>query len=418
MEASISENTVQESLANRYNLIHGAGSSDAFQKAFDFQSADLIRKLNCYPYYQTIDQNEGPEAIINGEKCIMLGSNNYLGLTIDSRVRNAAIDALSQYGPSLTGSRLLNGTHKLHEQLEEELAQFLNKEAALVFTTGYQANIGVTTALVGKNDYLIMDRFNHASITDGAGLAKGHRAYYDHNDMESLENTLRTIPADAGKIIMIDGVFSMEGDLADLPSITKLAKQYNARVIVDDAHGVGVIGEAGRGTANHFGLEDETDLIVGTFSKALASVGGFVAGDKKVIDFIRHFGRSILFSASLPPASVAAALEALRIMQLEPQRVDRLNENAAYMRDKLTELGFDIGHTTTPIVPIIVGEDMKALMLWRDLLDSGVYVNSVIYPAVAKNQALLRTSYTSEHTREQLDQALEVFLKMKNKHNF
>ena len=418
MEASITETAVQESIANRYNLIHGAGASDAFQKAFDFNSADLARQMNCYPYYQTIDQNEGPQAIIDGKTCIMLGSNNYLGLTIDQRVREAGISALKNFGPSLTGSRLLNGTHKLHEQLEDELAKFLNKEAALVFTTGYQANIGVTTALVGKNDYLIMDRFNHASITDGAGLAKGHKVYYEHNDMQSLEKTLQSIPHDAGKIIMIDGVFSMEGDLADLPSITKLARKYNARVIVDDAHGVGVVGEAGRGTANHFNLENETDLIVGTFSKALASVGGFVAGDKKVIDFIRHFGRSILFSASLPPASVASALEALRIMQIEPERVSRLSNNAEYMREQLQQLGFNIGHTTTPIIPIIVGNDMKALMLWRDLLNAGVYVNSVIYPAVAKNQALLRTSYTSEHTKEHLDKALEIFSKMKSKHNF
>ena len=417
MEAIVTENTVKESLSNRYELINGQGQ-DAFQKAYDFNSSALLKQMNCYPYYQTIDQNEGPEAIINGKTCTMLGSNNYLGLTIDERVREASIEAIKQFGTSLTGSRLLNGTHKLHEELEEELAKFLNKEAALVFTTGYQANIGVTTALVGKNDYLILDKFNHASITDGADLSKGTKLYYNHNDMEDLERVLQSIPENSGKIIMIDGVFSMEGDLCDLPNISKVAKKYNARLIVDDAHGVGVIGEAGRGTANHFGLEQETDLIVGTFSKALASVGGFVAGDRKVIECIKHFGRSILFSASLPPASVASALEALRIMQAEPDRVTRLNENAAYMREKLVELGFNIGHTTTPIVPIIVGADMKALTLWRELLDEGLYVNSVIYPAVARNQALLRTSYTSEHTREHLDRALEVLCKMKEKHNF
>lgn len=417
MEAIVSENAVKESLSNRYELINGQGQ-DAFQKAYDFNSSELLKKMNCYPYYQTIDQNEGPEAIINGKTCTMLGSNNYLGLTIDQRVRNASIDAIKKYGTSLTGSRLLNGTHQLHEQLEKELAAFLNKEAALVFTTGYQANIGVTTALVGKNDYLILDKFNHASITDGADLSKGTKLYYNHNDMDDLERVLSEIPEDAGKIIMIDGVFSMEGDLCDLPNIVNVAKKYNARLIVDDAHGVGVIGEAGRGTANHFGLEDETDLIVGTFSKALASVGGFVAGDKKVIECIKHFGRSILFSASLPPASVASALEALRIMQAEPDRVERLNENAEYMRQRLTDLGFNIGHTTTPIIPIIVGADMTALTLWRELLDEGLYVNSVIYPAVARNQALLRTSYTSEHTREHLDSALSVLCKMKEKHNF
>ncbi|EAT10911.1 pyridoxal phosphate-dependent aminotransferase family protein [Bermanella marisrubri] len=418
MEELATENSVQESLANRYKLINNKTSNDPFQKAYDFDSIDLMRQANCYAYYQTIDQNEGPEAIVNGKTCTMLGSNNYLGLTIEPRVRQAAIDAIAQFGTSLTGSRLLNGTHALHEKLEEELAKFLNKEAALVFTTGYQANIGITTALVGKNDYLILDKFNHASITDGADLAKGKTVYYQHNDMNDLERVLQSIPEEHGKVIMVDGVFSMEGDLADLPNINRLAKKYSARLVVDDAHGVGVIGEAGRGTANYFGLEDDVDLIAGTFSKALASIGGFVAGDRKVIESIKHFGRSILFSASLPPASVAAALESLRIMQQEPQRVDRLNKNAQYMREQLRTRGFNIGHTETPIIPIIVGEDIKALTLWRELLKEGVYVNAVIYPAVARNQALLRTSYTSEHSREQLDRALEILQKMKNSYQF
>ncbi len=418
METSDKEHEVQKSLSNRYKKNSGEGHDDAFKKAYDFDSSALLKQLNCYPYYQTIDQNEGPEAIVNGKLCTMLGSNNYLGLTIDKRVRNAAIKATDDFGTSLTGSRLLNGTHKIHLELEAELATFLNKESALVFTTGYQANIGVTTALIGENDYLIMDRFNHASITDGANLAKGTNVTYKHNDMADLEKTLQDIPQGKGKVIMFDGVFSMEGDVCDLPNIVKLAKKYNARVIVDDAHGIGVIGEAGRGTANHFNLEDDVDLISGTFSKALASVGGFVAGDKKVIERIKHFGRSIIFSASLPPASAAAALEALRIMQKEPERVARLNENAKYMREKLVEHGFNIGHTTTPIVPIIVGADMTALNLWRELLDEGIYVNSVIYPAVAQNQALLRTSYTSEHTREHLDKAIDILCKMKKKHNF
>ncbi len=412
------EHEVKESLSNRYKNSTGAGHDDAFKKAYDFDSSALLKQLNCYPYYQVIDQNEGPEAIVNGKLCTMLGSNNYLGLTIDQRVRQAAIDATNKYGTSLTGSRLLNGTHSLHIELEEELATFLNKEAALVFTTGYQANIGITTALLGSNDHLILDQFNHASITDGANLSKCVKATYRHNDMEDLEKVLKEVPEGKGKVIMFDGVFSMEGDICDLPGITKLAKKYNARVIIDDAHGIGVMGEAGRGTANHFGLENESDLIAGTFSKALASVGGYVAGDKKVIERIKHFGRSILFSASLPPASAAAALEALKIMQQEPERVTRLNENAKYMRTKLVEKGFNIGHTTTPIVPIIVGEDMKALNLWRELLDEGIYVNSVIYPAVPRNQALLRTSYTSEHTIEQLDRSLEILCKMKAKHNF
>ncbi|WP_396588555.1 aminotransferase class I/II-fold pyridoxal phosphate-dependent enzyme [Bermanella sp. R86510] len=418
MEELVTERSVQESLANRYSLINEKTSNDPFQKAYDFDSIALMKQLNCYAYYQTIDQNEGPEAIVNGKTVTMLGSNNYLGLTIDKRVRQSAVDAINQFGTSLTGSRLLNGTHALHEELEKELAQFLNKEAALVFTTGYQANIGITTALAGKNDYLLLDKFNHASITDGADLAKGKTVYYKHNDMDDLEHVLQSIPQECGKIIMVDGVFSMEGDLCDLPNVNRLAKKYGARLVVDDAHGVGVIGEAGRGTANHFNIENDVDLIAGTFSKALASIGGFVAGDKAVIESIKHFGRSVLFSASLPPASVAAALTSLRILQQEPERVTRLNDNADYMREQLIERGFHIGPSTTPIIPIIVGEDIKALTLWRELLAKGLYVNAVIYPAVGKNQALLRTSYTSEHTREHLNKALDTLTEMKETYQF
>jgi 8-amino-7-oxononanoate synthase len=416
METTV-DTTLENAITSRYGLLKNT-ERDILKKAFDFQSVDLLKSLRCYPYYQTIDQNEGPEAIINGEKVIMMGSNNYLGLTIHPEVRQAAMDAIQHYGTSLTGSRLLNGTHQLHIDLEKELATFLGKEAALVFTTGYQANLGVISALIGENDYLILDKFNHASITDGAALSKGKTVYYPHNDMQALEKILQDLPADAGKMIMMDGVFSMEGDLCNLPAIVALAEKYGARVTVDDAHATGVIGYAGRGTADHFGVTDKVDLIVGTFSKSLASVGGFVAGDAKVIDFIRHFGRSVLFSASLPPASVAAALKALEIMAKEPERVERLAYNASYMREKLVDLGFNIGHTVTPIVPIIVGNDMLALRLWRELLDAGIYVNSVIYPAVAKNQALLRTSYTSEHTQEHLDKALQILTAFKAKHNF
>lgn len=404
-------------LDNRMDLFQ-TGGKDVFAKAEKFIEANMLRDINLYPYYQIIDRNEGPRAIIEGKEVVMLGSNNYLGLTIHHDVRAAAKNAVEKYGTSLTGSRLLNGTHQLHEELEKELAEFLDKEDALVFTTGYQANLGVLSALVTKGDVLIMDKANHASIYDGATLCKGEEVRYNHNDMEDLERVLKEIDPDAGKLIMIDGVFSMEGDLAKLPEIQKLAEKYNARLVVDDAHGVGVVGPGGKGTAHHFGIEDSVDLIVGTFSKSLASVGGFVAGPKKVIDFIKHFGRSIVFSASLPPASAAAALEALRVLKKEPERVERVNANAHYMREVLQSEGFNIGASETPVIPIIVGNELLALTLWRELMNEGVYVNSVLYPATPKDKALLRTSYTSEHTKEDLDKALTALIKLKKQHDF
>lgn len=394
------------------------GGKDIFAKAHDFIEADMARQMGIYPYYQTIDRNEGPMAWIGGKEAIMLGSNNYLGLTIHPEVRRSAMKAIAEYGTSLTGSRLLNGTHRLHEELEADLARFFGKEACLVFTTGYQVNLGVLSALVNQESCVIMDKADHASIYDASRLARGEVFGFKHNDPDDLENVLRGINPEKGKLIIIDGVFSMEGDVARLPEVVLLAKKYGARLAVDDAHGIGIMGPGGRGTAHHFGLQDDVDIIIGTFSKTLASIGGFAAGSAKVIDFIRHFGRSILFSASLPPASAAAAKKALAILEREPERVARLNDNGRYMRENLKSLGFDIGITETPIIPIIVGDEILTLTLWRELLDNGVYVNAVLYPAVPREKSLLRTSYTSEHTREHLDRALEIFARLKRKHGW
>lgn len=394
------------------------GGKDIFGKAYEFMEADLARQMNIYPYYQTIDRNEGSTCIIEGKEVIMLGSNNYLGLTIHPEVRAAAMKAINDYGTSLTGSRLMNGTHLLHENLEKELAEFLGKEACLVFTTGYQANLGVLSALMNKGTVAVMDKADHASIYDGIRLAKGDSVGFNHNDMKDLDRSLSEIDSEIGKLIIVDGVFSMEGDIANLTEIQELAAKYQTRLAVDDAHALGVLGRGGRGTADHFNLVNKVDLIIGTFSKTLASIGGYVVGDHKVIDFIKHFGRSIIFSASLPPASIMAAQTALQVLKREPERVERVNANAHYMHENLRSLGFDIGHTQTPIIPIMIGDEILTLTLWRELLDAGVYINPAVYPAVPRERSLLRTSVTSEHTREQLDKTLEILVRLKKKHNW
>lgn len=407
----------QVSLDGRMDLF-SQGDVDVFAKCERFIEADMLRNLGIYPFYQTIDRNEGPLAIIDGKEVIMLGSNNYLGLTIHPLVRKAAQDAIEEFGTSLTGSRLLNGTHKLHETLEKNLANYFEREACLVFSTGYQANLGVISALINQGEYLIIDKADHASIYDAARLGKGELQGFKHNDLDDLERVLFSLPKECGKMVMVDGVFSMEGDLAKLPEIVSISKKYGARIAVDDAHGVGVVGPGGRGVTHHFGLNGEVDLITGTFSKTLASVGGFVVGSAKVVDFIKHFGRSILFSASLPPPSVAAAKAALQVLQAEPERVDRVQANARYLRDNLNLLGFNTGVTTTPIIPVFVGDELLTLNLWRELLNLGVYVNAVLYPGVPKNKSLLRTSVTSEHTKSHLDKVLELFSELKKKHSW
>jgi 8-amino-7-oxononanoate synthase len=381
---------------------------DVFAKATRFTDVAFLRQHEIYPYYQPVENSQSTTARIGGRDCIMLGSNDYLGLTAHPEVRQAAADAALEFGSSLTGSRLLNGTHILHERLEQELASFFDKPAGLVFTTGYQANLGVLSALVGSHDYVISDWSNHASIFDGIKLCKGKVVPFRHSDMDSLERKIAELPRDAGKLIIVDGVFSMEGDLCRLPDIIRIAAQFHARVVVDDAHGVGVHGPGGRGTAHHFGLVEQTDLIVGTFSKSLASIGGFVVGQPAVIDFIRHFGRSVLFSASMPPASAAAALKSLEILRREPERAERVQDNARYLRDALIDAGLRIGPSESPIIPIQIGDELATLQLWRKLLDNGVYVNAVLAPAVPRNGSLLRLSCSSEHTREHLDRAISV----------
>lgn len=381
---------------------------DVFAKVRRFTDIAFVRKLGFYPYYQAIEDSQSTTARIAGRDCVMLGSNDYLGLTAHPEVRRAAADAALASGSSLTGSRLLNGTHVLHEQLEQALASFFGKPAALVFTTGYQANIGVLSAIAGRHDFIIADRMNHASIFDGARISRAQLVMFDHNDMADLERKLASLPDTAGKLIVVDGVFSMEGDLCKLPEILRIAESFGARVMVDDAHGVGVHGPGGRGTAHHFGLADQTDLIVGTFSKSLASIGGFVVGDPEAIEYIRHFGRSILFSASMPPACAAAALTSMEILRREPERVARVQANATYLRESLVDAGLRIGPTETPIIPILIGDELTTLRLWRELLDGGVYVNAVLHPAVPRDSSLLRASCSSEHTRAHLDRAIPV----------
>jgi 8-amino-7-oxononanoate synthase len=385
------------------------GGKDIFAKAYSWEMADQIRATGLYPYFQALDENQGPVARYQGREVLMLGSNNYLGLTTHPRVRKASMDAIAHLGTGLTGSRFLNGSIKLHEELEEKLAKFLGKESALVFTTGYQANLGMLTALINKNSIAIVDKLAHASIHDGCRLMEGETIRFPHNDLTALEDILKKIPDDKGALLFIDGVYSMEGDLCPLPEMVALAKKYNVRIAVDDAHGLGVIGPGGRGTAHHFNLQDQVDLIVGTFSKSLASIGGFVAGDRKVIDFIKHFGRPMLFSASLPPASAAAALEALNILIEQPELAQKTCANAQWMKAELTKIGYQTGHAEAAIVPVIIGDTIKTFMMWKQLLDEGVYTNPVPYPAVARGNEMLRTSYLATQSPEQLERARDIF---------
>jgi 8-amino-7-oxononanoate synthase len=384
---------------------------DIFEKAYKYTMANEFKEAGLYPYFLAMEGNEGSEAIYHGRRIIMCGSNNYLGLTVHPKVRQAAKNAVEKYGTSCTGSRFLNGTLEMHLELEKQLADYVGKEAALVFSTGMQVNLGTVSALVGKGDTVILDKDDHASIVDGARLSWGEIKRFKHNDMEDLERILKSIGSDRKKLVVVDGLFSMEGDIAPLPELVPLLRKYNARLMVDDAHAIGVLGR-GRGTGAHFGMTDDVDLIMGTFSKSFASLGGFIAGDKVVIDYIQHTARSLIFSASIPPSNAAAALAALEIMREEPERVDRLTEIASTMRKGFTDLGFDIGNSETPVIPIIIGDDVKTFVFWRALLDAGVYVNAIISPATPQGRQLLRTSYTAIHTDAQLEQILNVFEKV------
>ena len=385
---------------------------DVFQKCFDFKDADAVRDTGLYPYFRTIGSGQDPVVTMDGQRVIMLGSNNYLGLTNHPEVKQAAAEALESYGTGTAGSRFLNGTLDIHVELEEKLAQFMGSEAALTFSTGFAVNLGVISSLIGRKDVVILDNLDHACILDGARLSFGRVLKYPHNDMDSLEERLRSVEDERSKMIVVDGVFSMEGDLADLPRIVELKKKFNARLMVDDAHGVGVMGEHGRGTMEHFGLENEADLVMGTFSKSLAAVGGFVVGDSKVIDYIKHNARSLMFSAAPPPASVASVIKAIEIIEREPERRQRLWDHTDYMKHEFSTMGYDTGDSASPVIPLVVGEDMAAFKMTRRLQEERVFVNPVVSPAVPEGRALMRTSYMATHTREHLDSALEAFRKV------
>ncbi len=387
---------------------------DIFDKCMKFTRAKEAMESGMYPYFKPIRENHGPRVIMDGKEILMIGSNNYLGLTKDPRVQEAAIKAIEKYGTSCSGSRFLNGTLELHEELEEKLATFVKKEAALCFSTGYQSNLGAISTLISKDDTIITDKTNHASIFDGiflsAGLNMGiNIKRYRHNDMEDLERVLSKIESEKPKMIITDGVFSMEGDLVKLPSLVEIAKKYNTRVYVDDAHGLGVEGKTGRGTQEHFGIWDEVDLVMCTFSKSFASLGGFIAGKSEVIHFIKHFSRPLIFSASMPPANIASVLKSLEIIQNEPEIVHRLQNIGKKMIREFQALGFDTGESQTPIVPLIIGEDEKTFAFWRTLFDEGIYTNPVISPAVPPDRALIRTSYMATHSDNDLDFVLDKF---------
>jgi len=376
---------------------------DVFTKMYDFTRANTARALGYYPYFLPIENTDATVVTLHGKPVIMLGSNNYLGLTNHPKVLEAGVKALRQYGSGLTGSRLLNGNTVLHEELERKIAAFVNKESALVFSTGFGVNLGVIAAVVKPGDVLFTDELNHASIVDGAKFSRAGVVKFRHNDMTDLEKCLSGADPEKGKLIVADGIFSMEGDIINLPVVTRLARQFGARVMVDDAHSLGVLGPRGNGTAAHFNCTAETDLIMGTFSKSLAGLGGFIASEAVVIDYLKHHTRTMIFSAALPPVNVASVMQALQIIEDEPERREQLWENCNYMNHELQRMGFDTGSSSSPIIPVIIGEDMKTFTVWLELLEAGVYTNPIIPPAVPKRRSLLRTSYMATHTREQLD---------------
>ncbi len=380
---------------------------DLFDKCKNFTAARELEQVGLYPYFQPISSEQDTEVIINNKKVLMLGSNSYLGLTVHPQVKKAAIDAIEKYGTGCAGSRFLNGTLDIHEKLEERLAAFVNKEKALLFSTGFQANLGAIAGLMNKGEYVILDKSDHASIVDGTRLSYGEVKRFIHNDMASLERVLSSIDIDIPKFIVVDGIYSMDGDIANLPEIVRLKKKYNARVMVDDAHSFGVLGKNGRGTANYFSLEDETDVIMGTFSKSFASLGGFIASDSYVIDYLRHYARSLIFSASITPSSTAAVLASLDIMENEPELIDKLWANTERMRKGVQDMGYDTGTSCTPIIPLIIGDNDKVLKMRRMLFDEGLFVNPVVSPAVPPNQTLVRLSLMASHTFKQIDFALE-----------
>lgn len=388
---------------------------DLFDKHLN-ENAVIARERGIYPYFHELESRQDVEVVMEGKRRIMLGSNNYLGLTVHPRVVEAGVQALREYGSGCSGSRFLNGTLTLHTSLERELADFLGKEAVMTFSTGFQSNLGIISAICGKNDYVICDRENHASIYDGCKLSYATMLRYRHNDMEHLEKCLKKVPDTAGILIVTDGVFSMGGDIANLPEIVRLAKAYGARVMVDDAHGLGVLGNGGRGTADYFGLADDVDIIMGTFSKSLASIGGFMAASERVVDYVRHVSRPYIFCASIPPASAATAREALRILREQPELPARLHALSMYMRSGLKSRGIAIRDSETPIIPIYTYDVFTTLETAKELYDEGVYVNPVLPPATPATECLLRTSYMATHTEALLDEALDVIERVVKAH--
>ena len=383
-----------------------------FDKCKTFTKARELQAVGLYPYFRPISHSEDTVVVIEGKERIMMGSNNYLGLTHHPAVLAAAKQALERYGSGCTGSRLLNGTLDLHERLEHELAQFFGKEACLVFSTGYQANLGLISGLVGRGDVVFLDKLDHASIVDGAKMSYGETVRFNHGDLAQLERKLQQVPAGTGVMVIVDGVYSMEGDIADVPGLLKIAQKYGAALALDDAHAVGVLGPRGDGTAAHFGLTDDVDIIVGTFSKSLASIGGFAAGAESVVHFLKHNSRPLIFTAALPPANTAGVLAALDILQREPERRECLWQNTRRLQTGLRSVGFDIGPTETPIVPVLIGPLEKTFLFWRKLFEAGVFTNPVVPPAVPPSQCRLRTSLMATHTSQQIDHALEVFARL------
>lgn len=382
-----------------------------YDRVAAFKDANSIKEKGLYPYFRSIESAQDTEVIINDKKVLMFGSNSYLGLTNHPKIKQAAKEAIEKYGTGCAGSRFLNGTLDIHLELEERLAAYVGKEASVLFSTGFQVNLGVISCLLDRNDYLILDESDHASIIDGSRLSFSRTIKYAHNDMDDLRKKLSRIPEEAAKLIVVDGIFSMEGDLVNLPEIVKIAEEFGANIMVDDAHSLGVIGENGSGTASHFGLTDEVDLIMGTFSKSLASLGGFIAADKGTIEFIKHRARSLMFSASMPPASVASVIAALDIIKAEPERIKKLWENTNYSKKLLLDAGFDIGPTESPILPVYIRDNDKTFKITNILHNNGIFVNPVVSPAVASNDSLIRFSLMATHTFSQIEEAVEKLSK-------
>lgn len=376
-----------------------------------YDAPQKAKALGVYPYFREIESDQDTEVIINGKKVLMFGSNSYLGLTNHPKIKEAAIAAIKKYGTGCAGSRFLNGTLDIHVELEKRLARFVGKEEAIIYSTGFQVNLGVISCLTGREDYIIWDELDHASIIEGRRLSFSTQLKFKHNDMASLEKVLKSCPEDKGKLIVVDGVFSMEGDVANLPEIVALAKKYNAAIYVDEAHGIGVFGRQGRGTCDHFGVAQDVDLIMGTFSKSFASLGGFVATDSITANYLRHNSRSYIFSASITPASTAAVSAALDIMESEPERIEHLWEMTHYALDGFRNMGCEIGNTSTPIIPLFIRDNNKTFRITRELFDEGVFVNPVVSPAVPSDSTLIRFSLMATHTKEQLDFALDKIQK-------